>query len=177
MKQRVKTWRINKELLKDYSMSELLRLALSDLDKVERDGDYDVYMGNWHMKSTSERKCYVCLAGSILAKSFEHPKDKEFRFHYRTRNQKALSSLMESVNYMRIGALYHAFDRLDEYRKLMGYKRRSFNLRNDRTDMDYQSSLLKDIRGNDLLTSYQTGREQFLKVRYKMADVLEREGL
>lgn len=46
---------------------KLIRLALSDLEKVENDSLYDVYMGIWHTDMGRGEKCYVCLAGAVMA--------------------------------------------------------------------------------------------------------------
>ena len=45
--------------------SELIRLAIADLEKVEKDSRYEVDMGTWHYGSGA--KCFVCLAGSVMA--------------------------------------------------------------------------------------------------------------
>lgn len=55
--------------------SALIRVALADLRKVEVDPRYRVHMSNWHLpqKKGEESTCYVCLAGSVMAKTFEVP--------------------------------------------------------------------------------------------------------
>jgi hypothetical protein len=47
--------------------SELLRLALADLRKVERDERYEVDMWAWHAPDESDNRCHVCLAGAVIA--------------------------------------------------------------------------------------------------------------
>ncbi len=51
--------------------SELINLALNDLEAVEVDSRYRVNMNNWHLPI--EEICEVCLAGSVIAKSFNRP--------------------------------------------------------------------------------------------------------
>lgn len=57
--------------------SELIELALSDLLKIERDPRYEINMSVWHSGSldtaAGASPCYVCLAGSVLAKTFRIP--------------------------------------------------------------------------------------------------------
>ena len=49
--------------------SELIRVALADLVKVEAMPEtYSVSMGVWHHRSRTG-KCFVCLAGSVMAGS------------------------------------------------------------------------------------------------------------
>lgn len=48
--------------------SELIRLALSDLRKCEADPRYSIDMWAWHAPFLNDR-CYVCLAGAVMAKS------------------------------------------------------------------------------------------------------------
>lgn len=50
--------------------SELIRLAVSDIQKVAKDPKYGIYMGTWHWKD-NDGKCYVCLAGAVLAKTLK----------------------------------------------------------------------------------------------------------
>ena len=45
---------------------KLLDLAMSDLEKVEKDSRYEVNMNSWHWK---DQKCFVCLAGCVMAKT------------------------------------------------------------------------------------------------------------
>lgn len=48
--------------------SELIELALADLEKVEADREhYRVDMGAWHEPKYG--LCYVCLAGAVMAKT------------------------------------------------------------------------------------------------------------
>lgn len=53
--------------------SELIRLALSDLKKVEASSAYGIKMSTWHEPEVTEEgtKCYVCFAGSVMAMSLE----------------------------------------------------------------------------------------------------------
>ena len=47
--------------------SELLKVALTDLELVEGDSKYRVDMRNWHTPQY-DKTCEVCLAGSVMAK-------------------------------------------------------------------------------------------------------------
>lgn len=59
--------------------SQIIRLALADLEKVERDARYEVDMGIWHQATKEDpsdyfrrvprERCVVCLAGSVIAGS------------------------------------------------------------------------------------------------------------
>jgi hypothetical protein len=51
--------------------SELITLAVRDLEKVEKDPGYSVEMNDWHRFSQLSQTCRVCFAGSIMAKSFD----------------------------------------------------------------------------------------------------------
>jgi hypothetical protein len=53
-------------------MSELLTIALNDLEKVEKDPIYQVRMDVWHQGiGRYGDQCAVCLAGAVLAKTLE----------------------------------------------------------------------------------------------------------
>lgn len=49
--------------------SELIRLALGDLRKVESDVRYRVDMDAWHEGLQHREPCTVCMAGSVMAKT------------------------------------------------------------------------------------------------------------
>lgn len=51
--------------------SQLIRLALADLAKVEVREEYTVDMGNWHLPLpfADAPRCSVCLAGAVIAQS------------------------------------------------------------------------------------------------------------
>lgn len=50
--------------------SELIRVALADLRKVERSKKFEVDMGTWFdVYNDDSMHCYVCFAGSVMAGS------------------------------------------------------------------------------------------------------------
>lgn len=58
--------------------SELILLALEDLEKVEKmKGVYRVDMSEWH-RPGEDGPCYVCLAGSVLAMSYGAPTSMDY---------------------------------------------------------------------------------------------------
>lgn len=56
--------------------SELIRLALGDLDKCEKSDDYAIEMEDWHAPNEETGVCEVCLAGSVMAQTLEIDKAK-----------------------------------------------------------------------------------------------------
>lgn len=58
--------------------SELIRLALGDLEKCENDSRYGINMSTWHSLDETGL-CEVCLAGSVMAQTLNYsPKDNIF---------------------------------------------------------------------------------------------------
>lgn len=54
--------------------SELIRVAMGDLRKIEQDKRYRVRMEEWHSGITEDHgRCTVCLAGSVMAKTLDAP--------------------------------------------------------------------------------------------------------
>lgn len=56
--------------------SRLIRLALLDLQATERDARYTIDMHAWHVPADEadeydDKRCHVCLAGAVIAQSFE----------------------------------------------------------------------------------------------------------
>jgi hypothetical protein len=58
--------------------SQLIRLALADLRKVEEDPKYTVNMGSWHEGDPyHDAICPVCLAGAVMAKTIGVSRDED----------------------------------------------------------------------------------------------------
>ena len=68
---------MNNERLPD-EPSELLALALSDLEKVERSSEYQVSMMDWHAPTTEAGVCNACMAGAVMAKTLEVNRFEEY---------------------------------------------------------------------------------------------------
>lgn len=64
---------IVKDTLPD-KLSDLIEVALRDLESVENDQNYTVDMHLW--QSPNYGTCHVCLAGSVLAKTLKVPKGR-----------------------------------------------------------------------------------------------------
>lgn len=58
--------------------SELIRLALSDLEKCEADPRYSIDMERWHKPNGT---CAVCLAGAVMAQTCGVPVDNDVSPH------------------------------------------------------------------------------------------------
>lgn len=81
--------------------SELIRVALADLDKCDRDPQYEVYMQDWH--SPGENGCcLVCFAGAVMAKSFGLSPDSE---HHPDDFAPLVGARLEAVDFFRMGAI------------------------------------------------------------------------
>ena len=58
-------------------MSDLIRVALADLRKVEAmPNKYIVNMNAWHHGATGKHRCNVCLAGAVLAQTCKVPRSQ-----------------------------------------------------------------------------------------------------
>jgi len=55
--------------------SELIRLAIKDMQLCEKDSRYNLNMNHWHSGGSpnGERVCQVCMAGSVMAKTLKTP--------------------------------------------------------------------------------------------------------
>lgn len=61
--------------------SELLKVAMDDFEKVERDSRYVISMASWHKprsKNQSGVECAVCFAGAVMAETCKMPTDEIF---------------------------------------------------------------------------------------------------
>lgn len=88
--------------------SKLIRVALKDLELVEQDNNYSIYMGDWHMPLGD--KCSVCLAGSVIARTLNTPLDAEvdpLDFNLITKNK------LLALNQFRVGYIGQGLHFLD----------------------------------------------------------------
>lgn len=76
--------------------SALIRVALEDLEKCEKDPRYEINMGRWHERTLTDEdnpdsaKCAVCFAGVVVANRLGLTPDETFRFKafdYETRSK------------------------------------------------------------------------------------------
>lgn len=88
--------------------SELIRLALADLEKAEADPNYKVVMCQWHLRSGEI--CEVCLAGSVMAFSLDCHISRSFQpkdFDQKTQDK------IYALNFFRVGEVRAGLQHLD----------------------------------------------------------------
>jgi len=85
--------------------SELITLALNDLNRAERSEKYRIEMGHWHFPQGG--KCDVCLAGAVIAMTFKFSAHIEVDSPAQFRgNHQQLTAL----DFFRLGSVSDAFD-------------------------------------------------------------------
>lgn len=131
--------------------SKLIRLALKDLKKVEKDEKYEIDM-NYYYEFNNE-KCSVCLAGAVMVKNLgaSELKGSISTYDFGLINHKCLYALNE----FRRGNFKEAFgylNLLDEYEKVANKLERE-------------------------IPEYEGEGINFKKAMYELADDLEKEGL
>lgn len=86
--------------------SELIHLAMNDLEAVEKNPLYRVDMEVWHEMFNT--KCHVCLAGAVMACTLAFdPKKPFFDIDMETNDKLCV------LNYLRAGLINSALNRLD----------------------------------------------------------------
>lgn len=130
--------------------SELIGLALHDLELCEKDPRYEIDMANWHNPHGEDGKCAVCFAGATLAKSLNvHPSEAMEPPDFDEDTEAKLGALNE----FRTGDVYEGL-------YLMG--------------IEYPD----DIMESDVaVVPYITDPEAFKADMRKLADTLEEHGL
>lgn len=74
--------------------SELTRVALRDLSRVERSKAYQVNFGYWHKPDTDIGKCLVCFSGAVIAKTLNTPIDLSVHpNHFKKQDERKLWAL------------------------------------------------------------------------------------
>ena len=139
------------EILPD-KPSELIRLALHDLELCEQDDRYSINMGHWH--APSKNKCYVCLGGSVMAKSLNADILKDLRpLDCNDKTEAKLLALDEFIT----GYIYDGIKLL----RPESFKHMRFDNLSDKRD----------------IIPYEENPEEFKQQMHQLADDLEREGL
>lgn len=81
-------------------LSELLRVALVDLEKCEDDSRYFINMDVWHSGAFGGI-CHVCLAGSVMAQSIGLDRT-EFKYPGSLGDRSVVGKL-RAINFLRMG--------------------------------------------------------------------------
>ena len=103
-------------------LSEILTLAINDMKKIAKDKRYKLFMGNWHERLDSEYRkkqdaCYVCMAGSVLAKTLKYPIKQNYnwggcgRYDY-------VSDLLTTIEHLRTGKFKNKEGRTEYYKPI-----------------------------------------------------------
>ena len=100
--------------------SELLSLALDDLEKCEQDTLYGVLMDAWHEPVFDEdhefQRCDVCLAGAVMAKTLDvDPEDHvpavcEYDWSPLVATDSVIADKLTSIEYFRQGLVRKGVD-------------------------------------------------------------------
>lgn len=131
--------------------SELIRIAIADLKKVESMNKYTVDMGAWHDDDKMDSTCHVCMAGSVIACTLdktgkEHwPNLSPYDFDLDT------ESKLRAINYLRMGSVGRAFDAIG-------------------LNYDEGNKYMRDI------CQYHNGAEIFYEDMEQLASDLEKDG-
>lgn len=136
------------EEFKMLPLSGVLEVALADLTKVRRSKKYTPNFYVWHDEVSNDKTgattCHVCLAGSVMAKTFNSPiKGVLFPFSLGELHGDRVEEALLALNYFRMGDLKGAIKALHQDISLvnMPTARRYRNTPNDWT------SFYKNTRG------------------------------
>ena len=126
--------------------SDLLELALKDLELCEKDPKYSIDMDTWHIYEDRDKTCSVCLAGAVMAKSLD--RNKYLDIH----NTDPMEPLFKALDFFRTGDIRTGFKELrlplpkslDGYRSVVGYET------NPKRFKAQMRELIKDFREAEL---------------------------
>ena len=109
---------------------KLLALATFDMQRISKKPDYEFYMNTWHSgvsdrlddndhtfnKFNNPKKCYVCMAGAVLANTLKFPFNKKWKNEnikgdwYKRINSDQLA--LDAINAMRNHNFNYAYELL-----------------------------------------------------------------
>ena len=140
-----------------------LRLCVKDLEMIEKDDRYMVYMGVWHQSDRSG-KCQVCLGGARLARYHNDPSSTTFVYGDRR---------VRAMDFFRIyefatGLACYLFSSKGNYDSYA-----DGDIIQQIADTGIENRILNELK---VLTSYEGNPEQFKVNMYKAADIMEKHG-
>lgn len=101
--------------------SDLITVALADLEKAEASKKYRINMRDWH-RPKDDGICEVCLAGTVMAFSLESNPDSKLTpstiTNTSTKESSKLTRQLSALDWLRQGDISDAFSELeysDEY--------------------------------------------------------------
>ena len=147
--------------------SELVKLAIIDLKAIEATPGYLIDMGSWHVghaPGSSGDKCWVCLAGAVMANSLGvkpsmsvKPWDPIFD------SDVTLEGKLEALDSFRSGDIYHGI-----------------TLMCPEFDTDEKADALLEKMGescNIFIPEYEEDREEFYQGMEKVIKILKEHDL
>lgn len=141
--------------------SELIRLALADLRKVEAmPNKYIVCMSEWHSPVSFDDgsvKCSVCLAGAVLAQSLKLDVETDY-MSIADKVPRSLDRKIDALNALRQGEIESGMGTLMQYSD----------------DFEMCRQLFEDMNRN--VTHYSLNRDKFHEEMNALADELEKLG-
>lgn len=141
--------------------SELIRVALSDLEKCELDDRYVIDMKCWHSPnyqySSKQRpmKCHVCLSGAIMAKQYNLNNNDYYSPAFLPKAYRKLMAIDSFCNGYVLAGL------LD-----LGYKQK---------DLESNIGNLKSLDNVNIIP-YNEDQSKFKEQMNELADFLEENG-
>ena len=91
--------------------SDLIELALQDLESVEKSPKYEVYMSEWHAYTPGADICSVCLAGAVMAQTLK-VRRKQFKSPDEIKD-KATQNALYALNSFRLGSISHGLKTME----------------------------------------------------------------
>ena len=85
-------------------LSDLLELALDDLEKIEKNPRYGITMSAWH-EPLPDGICHVCLAGAVMAQTLEVPHNSDIT---PSLFPDTLSRKLNALDFLRKGEIAYA---------------------------------------------------------------------
>ena len=81
-------------------LSDLLELAVNDVEKVRVNPKFKLFMNVWYRPSLDKEICYVCMSGAVMAMSLGACREKEL---YPDDFPDEIETKLETINCMRSG--------------------------------------------------------------------------
>lgn len=114
--------------------SQLIRVSLRDLRKVEKDEGYRVNMGDWHCGDEGLQPCEVCMAGAVMAKTLKVERSQNaspYSF------DSSVAGKLLAIDFLRNGDVASAIDTLSVNHRQRHTRRRKMKDRGMRGVVDY----------------------------------------
>lgn len=164
------------------TLGELLEVALQDLRKCEESDEYTINMLVWY---ETNGRCYVCMAGAVMAKSLGYDESHQIGHNLPVpiRINDSWNAKLEAINELRKGHIERAMLSLNRHQSLSELDINHFDdpfssqMRSKINDIKDKVGIFTHESAPKDAYSYDLNRDKFMKTMEALATELKKHSI